>query len=262
MNIKEQDVAIFHRLGLTPLEARIFIVSSRIGRQKIERIASLAGIDRSNAYNVIRKLQEIGLTTQILGKPNLYESLPVKEAVSILLKSKEDEFKSLEKEANNFFDSSNLETPTDVESCEFKIITKPKKAMEQRVINLLKEVNQSFDLIISEIVFTHLFINLAAEQLDCVKRGIEYRIITERTAFDKFNKEIYPFTKCVNFQIRFLSNRPQVEVIITDRKTASLHLISNPISKMQLLKTNHRGCVEIFKNYFEKTWNESQEYKF
>ncbi len=45
MNIKKQDIAILQRLGLTPVEAKIFLISSRIGRQKIERIATLADID-------------------------------------------------------------------------------------------------------------------------------------------------------------------------------------------------------------------------
>jgi|WetSurMetagenome_2_1015567.scaffolds.fasta_scaffold39393_1 sugar-specific transcriptional regulator TrmB len=262
MNIKEQDIAILHRLGLTPVEAKIFLISSKIGRQKIERIATLADIDRSNTYNIIRKLQNIGLTNEILGKPNLYESLPVKEAVSILLISKENEFKSIEREANSFVDSNNLEAPNDIDSGIFKIIKRPKKAMQQSVIKRLENAKQCFDLLINEKIFTFLFVNLATEQLNCVKRGVNYRIITENKTLDKFKTEIIPFKRSANFEIRGLSQSPQVCVIIMDEDVATLHLLTNIDSEMQMLQTNHRGCVKIFQSYFDKVWGETQEYKF
>jgi sugar-specific transcriptional regulator TrmB len=262
MNIKEQDIAILHKLGLTPVEAKIFLISSKIGRQKIERIATLADIDRSNTYNIIRKLQKIGLTDEILGKPNLYESLPVKEAVSILLISKENEFKSIEKEANSFVDSNNLEVPKDIDCGRFQIIKRPKKAMQQGVIKRLENAKQGFDLIINEKIFAFLFVNLAAEQLNCVKRGINYRLITEKTILDKFKTEIIPFAKSANFEIRCLSQSPQVCIVIMDGDFASLHLVTNIDSEMQMLQTNHRGCVKIFQSYFDKVWGETQENTF
>jgi sugar-specific transcriptional regulator TrmB len=261
MNIREQDVAVLRKLGLTQLEAEIYIISSRIGKEKIERIASLAEIDRSNAYNIIRKLQKAGLTSEILGKPNLYESLPVKEAISILLKSKEEEFKSLEKEAKDFARSNDLERKTYTDSYQFKVYRRSKKSMEQSVIKVCKNAIRSFDLIISETTFAYLFINLAPVQLNCVKRGVEYRILTEKTALEKFRKEIHPFIEYDNFHIRVIPARLRVQITISDGETASLHLIPNEIfQEYEMLQTNHNGCVEIFQKYFDIAWSESQEY--
>jgi sugar-specific transcriptional regulator TrmB len=84
---------------LTPLQAKIYLVSIQGGKEKIKTIARIANIDRSSTYQAVIQLQEIGLIEKILGTPNLYQAAPIEEGVSTLLKHKEDQSSEIQKEA-------------------------------------------------------------------------------------------------------------------------------------------------------------------
>ncbi len=87
------------KLGLTMLQAKIYTVVLDAGKEKIQTISKIANVDRSNTYRTILHLQNIGLVEETLGSPNIYQAIPVKDAVSILIDLKQNEFEKMQKVA-------------------------------------------------------------------------------------------------------------------------------------------------------------------
>ena len=79
-------------LGLTPLQAKIYITLVKCGKQKVQKIAEKIGTDRANTYQGISQLQKRGLVRKILGSPVIYEAVSLQESIKLLLKQKEIEY--------------------------------------------------------------------------------------------------------------------------------------------------------------------------
>lgn len=65
-----------------------------------------------------------------------------------------------------------------------------------------------------------------------------------------------------NFQVRYITYTPNVEICITDNKTAGIALIPDKgVGDRPTLQSTHTGCMEIFQTYFDLLWNQALEYK-
>ena len=210
MNVIETNIQTLTKLGLTPLESKVFLTLLSIGKEKITTISTVSSIDRSNTHQIIKRLQEKGLVNEILGKPNRYESIPLKSAILILKNKKHEEYKEIEKEANELIKSCKPSIIIKPNDSEFKIVKRNKETKQQEVINAIKDVERCFDLIISQKDFHITFVGLISHQLECVKRGIQYRVIIEEKTLNRFKRAIKPFLNYSNFQIliNFLQVNP------------------------------------------------------
>jgi sugar-specific transcriptional regulator TrmB len=262
-NTAENREESLQKLGLTSLQAKIYSTLLDAGKEKTLTISKTANIDRSNTYRTILHLQNIGLVTKILNTPTMYQAVPMKDAVSTLINHKRDEYDNMKNVAQKLIltSSTNAEGFQQKEY-EFKITKKDKKSEREEIIDACKNIKESFDLLINKKTFCEGVIDLAKEQLNCVRRGIKYRMITEKIDTQSMEEIINVFTSEPNFQIRYLTETPLAEIVINDRKVAVITLVPDSgLGERTRLETDHPGCVEMFQNHFDKIWNEAQEYK-
>src|SRR5512136_1265100 len=88
----EKNVRTLERAGLSHSQARIYLTLAMVGRNSIKAIAQVAKTDPANTYRAVLGLQNLSLVNKIIAKPNLYEAIPIKEGIELLLKRKKDEF--------------------------------------------------------------------------------------------------------------------------------------------------------------------------
>ena len=250
-----------HKLGLTYQEAKIYLISSHIGKQTIKQISTLVDIERSNTYNIIKKLHKAGLFVEMIGRPNLYEAIPIEQGVSTLLRFKEQEYNSAAKEAKYLLDKRNISSSIKPAEYEFRIARTLKKTFQQGIMKSCEVAERSFDLLLSSSVFFWGFLQLAESQLQCVKRGVNYRVIVEREVLSKKPPILNAFLKYENFKIRGVSEHLRIEGGIGDKKFANMFLTPRAdLEEALQLRTNHPGFIELMQNYFDAIWNDAQEY--
>jgi sugar-specific transcriptional regulator TrmB len=260
--LKDSRLENLQKLGLTPLQARIYTVVLDSGKEKIQTISKIANVDRSNTYRTILHLQNMGLVEKMLGSPNIYQAIPIKDAVSALIDLKKDEYDKMQKVATELMrkDLTNVLGHSEKEY-EFKIINMKKRAGIKLVIDACKNIRESFDLLINKQTFCDSVIDLAEEQLTCVRRGIKYRVITEKINSKPLQKKLASFMLESNFQIRYIPKAPEAEMAINDKKVAHIDLLPYfKLGERTQLITDHPACIKMFQNHFDKLWNEAQEY--
>jgi sugar-specific transcriptional regulator TrmB len=263
MSFTDEALQSLHTLGLTLLESKSYLVLLKSGRSKIEQIAATAKLHRSSIYQAMKQLQKMGLVSKILGRPNLYEAISLKEASKILIKLKEDKFNEAKREANEL---SNLGVNADAlqgpPNSEFNIIKRPKELFLSDIILACKSIDVSFDLMINAKYFIDGMINLSKHQIKCIMRGVNYRVITEKIPTKEEQKLLGNFLEYQNFKLKFFPEPLSTEYGISDKKFATLILTPNiTMGESLLLNTNHKGFVKILQNHFDKSWNEAEEYK-
>jgi sugar-specific transcriptional regulator TrmB len=204
MSYNTEALQSLHKLGLTLLESKCYLVLLKSGRSKIEQIAATAELHRSSAYQAIKRLQKMGLVSKILGIPNLYEAISLKDAVKILIKLKENQFNEAKREANELSNRAvNGNTLQDLLRPDFYIIKRSKDLYLNDIILACKGFNVSFDLMINAKYFIDGMINLSEYHIECIRRGVNYRVITEKMALGETQKQLDNFLEYQNFQLKF-----------------------------------------------------------
>jgi hypothetical protein len=108
--------------------------------------------------------------------------------------------------------------------------------------------------------FSEGVLGLDKYQLACIRRGVKYRVVTERIDSQFMRNKLRAFVAQPNFLIRYIRYMPQTQITIQDKKLASIILLPNSgIVQRPSLLTNHQGCLEIFQRYFDDMWNQAQE---
>jgi sugar-specific transcriptional regulator TrmB len=264
MKSEEEIAQKLTEIGLTPLQARIYMILYYSGKEKVLTISKIAKLDRSNTYRAILQLENIGLVTKIIGTPNAYQALPLKDTISTLVSFKKTEFDSILDTAQELMKEDASSSAKAQEKChEFRMIKMTKEKEREEIIDRCKIIQESNDLLINKKTFLQGVIDLAPEQLACIRKGVKFRVITEKIKARPILKKLKPFIAEPNFQIRYISHTSESEVVINDKKIAYVMLVPySGLGERTMLIVDHQGCVEMFQSHFEKVWNEAQEYDF
>jgi len=144
MTSDEDIIQALNNLGLTTQQAKVYLVLVRREKERVHDISKAAKIDRSNTYQAISQLQELGLIEKILGSPNTYQAVPIKDAISILLKKKEAQYFENKKEAKKIIRLMNKkDTAGTHKEAELKIVKKGKERELKDIIQAHKEAKKA-----------------------------------------------------------------------------------------------------------------------
>ena len=259
---QDEEIKTLTGLGLTFLQAKVYLTLVKTGNSTIRIIAERTDIARQEAQRVTSELQEIGLVEKILAKPTEFKPIQLKEAIMFLLERREKISSELKEKANillqNFANGQNR-SPREESGTQFVIIC-GKEAIIRKSKRILNRTTKSCEII------NGLWKNVGyagslfeKESIKMLKRNVKIRIVAERLPDPQVIREIYKH--CANnshFQIRFISPTPSVMLGIYDEK--ELLVSTSPeklIGDSPMLWTNSSALVVAVQAYFDKLWETS-----
>jgi DNA-binding MarR family transcriptional regulator len=256
------------KLGLTGTQAKVYLSLAKFGNESvsIKKVANISRLDRANLYRTMARLQEIGLVELLLGNPNTYRALSIKDALQLLLKKKEKEY-------NDFLETwkkmkkikvSNLES-IEINEGSFQI-TPAKEGQAVILRRAFLSAQTSNDGILNLSHFEKTMLANAEDDLFklSMARGVNFRYIIY---CDLKNKEA-KILKLTNqffgklkgkIQIRFIYDPPDAIFSILDRKEVLMHIHPLPdwVGTPCLQSTN--VCfVGVTQRYFDELWTKAQ----
>ena len=262
---QDEEVKALTGLGLTFLQAKVYLTLVRTGNATIKMVAEKTGIARQEAQRVTAELQEIGLVEKMLVRPTEYKPIHLKDAIMFLLERREKMSLELKERANillqNFANGQNR-SPREERGTQFVIIC-GKESIIRKSKRILNRATKSCEII------NGLWKNVGyagalfeKESIKMLKRNVKIRIVAEKLPDPQVVKEIYKH--CApnsNFQIRFISPTPSVMLGIYDEK--ELLVSTSPeklIGDSPMLWTNSPALVVAVQAYFDKLWETSVPY--
>ena len=90
-----EELQIVMDLGLTLLQAKIFLVLTESQCLKANEISKFSNISRPDVYRNLMKLQKIGLIEKIISKPYKFKTIPVETALELLINRRVNKTKDL-----------------------------------------------------------------------------------------------------------------------------------------------------------------------
>ena len=256
MPLKEEATQTLFNLGLTVLQAKVYIALARLGTSTGRATAKEAQVASQDVYRVLSELQEKGLAEKIISKPTMYKAIPLKEGLSILLKNKKEEYIKTEKQAKLISDSFFGNETADVfpENLRLTIISKitlVRKTNEKLADMTQKSIDIAVPIKMDEKMAFYDWPHIKRAS----KRGVKIRAITQKVN-EKETGNPRAISKNTFFELRHL---PETAIVfgmhLFDKQEVTLSMSGKPIP---VLRTKNPAIVKISEAYFENMWSNAQ----
>jgi sugar-specific transcriptional regulator TrmB len=256
--LNEDHIRTLENLGLSLLQSKIYLYIANLGTVSVKTIARTSNIARQDIYRIMLSLEKLGLVERVIAKPMLYKPLPVKEALTLLLKEEKQKYvetkKDVERMAKNLISNKLIPFPPEMQF----IITTEKTRLLKVLRKLADSAKSSLDGAAPLKLNSTSFIENYPYLENAAKRGVRVRFILRQT-----NQEL--LRKCKKFEsknalIEFRYMPESVHLFgfnVFDDKEAILAMSED--EPMPSLWTNNLNVVHLVKSHFESIWAEAQK---
>ena len=259
MTITNDEIGILESLGLSQIQAKVYLALARLGRAKAGEIYKNAHVARQDVYRILEKLQEIGLVHKIVCSPIEYAPTPFKDGITMLVERKRAEFEETEKRAEkvkeNVFPNDISENDPLSESV---IATLEKEVLNSKTRKMFETATQSIDYVSCWKAFVSGSIETFKETKRALRRGAKGRTVTD------LPKNSLPISKLVqkliqdhSLEVRTVDSIPFVALGIIDKKEIVFTPLPQRTTQTVTYWSRNRGFVELANNYFETMWNKA-----
>ncbi len=263
MGFEPNEIQTLIDLGLTAIQAKVYLALAKFGASKIAVLSKLSGVARPDVYRTLTRLYDLGLVLKLVEAPVQFKALPIDEGVKVLLKKKQSEYEKIKHETDLLLGSfkKNQSNGFPADSSQF-ILVPQKEAVINRLRQAINSAQSSVDVVISWKRFMHGIGNIFAEDAkDASKRKVNYRFIVEQAPSEKISKTGKQFWKNYpSYQVRFILQHPDTVFGIYDHK--ELFVIVDPQSDIPgspALWTNNQSLLSVLQGYFDMLWQTAKE---
>ncbi len=264
MQSNNNEIKILNQLGLTVLEARIYLALCTYETLTAKAISKLTKTSQPDSYRVIPKLQNKGLIEKIIGNPAQFKAVPIEKSIAFLLEKKKMEYDGLKAQTEillSLFKEKNPQKPDTYKNPHFVIIPKGKRLVN-KVQEAIESSERKVDLYLPwKRFFFGMTVAFAESFERAWSRGVKFRLLAEKPEAEK-DVEIAEKLCRKNplGNIRFLRGHPKTVIGIYDNKEA--FIVVHPkegLFNSPALWSNNESFLTVVQDYFEILWLSAME---
>ena len=246
-------------LGLTPVQARVYLSLVESGPLPISLISRIAMVARPDVYRALSNLQKMGLIERIIRKPLEYRSISMKEGISILLETKTHQYEEVRAEAQILLDTATAERTSKeklIESPQFVLIPKGRTIIN-RIKTAIESAEQSIDLVLSWKRFSRGIACTFDESIEIAwAKNVKVRFIIESPLKSKTGEHLIQFCQQKPYcQIRFIPHYPKTIFGIYDKREIFIIVLSKTdLPGSPALWSNNPSLIALVEDHFETLW--------
>ncbi len=252
-----------HQLGLSPIQARVYLTLVRSGRLNAKTLAKYSNVARPDIYRIMNNFMNLGIVHKVISNPVMFEITPIEHALPMLMEHKVEEIKQTQKKTKSLIKElqqrKNLKNNNVPESDPDLFLIPATKASLQKRNDLSLKAQVSIEIIST---WQHYKVLLKSGLTDymksAIKRNVKYRIIIETPKQAKWPLEHQEALKILGKNgsgLRYISTEPSAVLSIYDKHEVLLMMspTAGPPSS-PFLWSNYNSIVSISSNYFENLW--------
>ena len=260
-DVQDEDIEALASLGLTMLQAKVYLALIESENATIKDIAKAAGVARQDLYRITSELQEYGLVEQIITKPIMYKAIPLTRGVSVLLnelqRKRSESHKKVAKLIHRY-KTKEVTVKAKAEKNQF-VLVPGKNALILKEKILLKNAEKSISFITSKQRFSQKVYSLAEEFKKAAAKGVKIKLIMDKSETAKHNSLVDTLAKNYleqpSFEVKYIRYPPPVVMAVFDRKEVLVIASANAgLTESSALWSSNPSLVELAYNYFKVTW--------
>ncbi len=246
------------RFRLSKNEVKVYLYLARYGAQKAQKIAESLGVHRTEAYKILRTLENEGVIYRVLERPMKFTAVPFEKVLDTEIEERRQRIYQLEKKKDELLSLWRSLPKADESESEKETlqVLEGKRQISARVSELLKQSEKRLIAVVSDRHLIWLYNSPFFEDLEDLskKRDIDVKILTQYSTTSTFVLEQVDMSSC---DFAFLHLKEQPSFIISDAGTMVL-LMENEDGKFYAMETNYSSILRSYGNLFELLWK-SQE---
>jgi Predicted transcriptional regulators len=261
MRIKEKDIEVLIKFGLSKTQAKAYLTLIEHGISPVRTVAGYLEIGRPEAYRALTQLRNDGIVETILGSPVKYRALPVSNAMSILLEYKKNEITDLRVKSSrliaDYQEKSSKKSP-DGENEDYQFSLLSEDTVNIHCIN----AKCTIDCLSSFKSLNQVLFRTKDELFEAIDRGVKIRCIAniaDNTVKSAKSKVFYDFSKKSMFNIKYTKDVQHPFIILFDNVEVIMATTNNSdFNREPFFWSSNITLVTIIKSYFETIWMNTQ----
>jgi sugar-specific transcriptional regulator TrmB len=254
-------------LGLTLVQARVYLTLVRFGASKTLAISKISEVAQPDVYRALSKLQELGLVEKMIEVPFQYRAIPADLGITILLETKKEQYEKVRTGAQKLLDTVKTIKPDNANQpirSQFVMIPEG-RAVVERINSAIAHSQINIDLFLSWKRFSRGIASTHAESMESAwAKNVKIRFIIESPLESKTAKQLIQFCREKPFtQIKFIPDYPKMVFGICDKK--EVFIIVDPKADLlgsPALWSNNPALIALAWNCFETLWPTAIESNF
>lgn len=254
--------------GLTPYEAKVYLACVRLGLSTPGGIAKLTGIRREEVYRTLPRLEKAGFTERVLGRPVKVKALPPREALSLLVKRREEEARREVSDMNTrmeeFLASFTPEEEGSVadDSQSHFVLVSEKDSVATRVDLLVRKATTAIDVADSSSNILRFILDHGDILREAAKRNVKIRILTDCPR----DEQLIPtaLQKQVpgkSVSLRYLEGVPNRYLLLDQNQVLMATSRDGDLSDSKSLWTDDGNLVDLIRSNFNDLARKSVDWK-
>ncbi len=249
---EEEPIQAFTNLGLTYLQAKVYVTLLKLGSSSVnvKKIALNTAIARQDIYRILPVLENYGLVEKIIGIPTRYRPVALEDGLSLLMEQRTREYQDLQKKANMVLKSFVPQEPLCFDNTsQFRIIS-ARPLFMRRLKEGITQVENGIDLIYDDSLLRAIIFDTIDDFERAIDRGVKIRVIM-KAGEQMLDRNLEILTKSPSFELHFAKKDVPVGLVIFDEKEVEFQATQNIVPT---LWSNNGNIVKLAQIYFYSMW--------
>jgi sugar-specific transcriptional regulator TrmB len=252
-------------LGLTPRQAKVFLVLARSGVSTSRALTDDLKLARQDIYKVLSELQQLGLIEKQISNPTKFTAIPMQNACLILLNRRNQKTADLRQKTEMLtrnFQEINSSNTNDDEEPKLSLIPEG-EAFVLRIKKSIEAAQKSIDVISPRNVLQGLFF-LSETLKKAAQRSVNIRLMIDDLNFASPQlATVQAFVENPHVKIKIILKHSTTRFCVYDNKEVSLVISSRAdFSKSSLLWSDCHSLVETYRDYYDMLWRTATDPDF
>jgi sugar-specific transcriptional regulator TrmB len=253
-SMKKINESMIH-YGLTPNQSKVYLYLTKTGEKTASGISKNLNIPRTESYHLLNSLEQKGIIFSIFGKPTKFNSVPIDDALTIIIDNEKNRILDLELKKEKILTLWNtipkhVGESDNLDGNKFQIL-QGRNSILVKIERMVKSSEKEIMVLGSDtnfIKFYHTeFVNLLK------KTKAELQVLTTYSKKGQFALDGLPLN---NIKKLDESNRHNFSFIIKD-DTEVVFFINSGSSELMAIWTDSKSFVSTLKSLFKLIWRKS-----
>lgn len=256
----QEDLQTLMELGLTLLQAKVYLGLVQTGTANVREIAQVSKVARPDVYRILSKLHEFGLIDYVIAKPSLFRAIPTQIALKVLMHHKTQKHKELKTKTTALIHKYNKKNNHDLLQADSKFVYVPsKEALISKLKKAIDSTQESIDASTSCKRFTYACYILGRRLKNAWNRDVKGRVVINSTEQNQpaLIKECW---RAPWADIRYTPTVPRTVMVMYDKK--EVFIFTKPESNLKdspALWSNDPSLLAMAEDFFELLWITAME---
>jgi sugar-specific transcriptional regulator TrmB len=250
LEFKEESLQLMTSLGLTVLEAKVYLALAKIGKASAKTISKASRVSQPDVYRVLSKLENHGLIEREVAIPNQFRATTMDEGLALLLQRRDNQSAMLHKKATELLQDFKEQEKTALqETPRFVLVP---AAAAYKIRNAVDNAQTGVLCFTSLDMFRKVRFITEDVWKRCVKRRVKFQFIIGNPQGEKVILKLDPVLRNNDcFEIKWTRTSMPC-VILIDGKEVFLRTEMN--LEAPVLWSNNPVIVAMIQEHFETKW--------